>query len=496
MNAMIGRPPNARLVEVLIQLHKAGRSGIVRLTRGPIKRQLALRGGRVALAESTAPDEHLARILVGRNLLDPKELKSIGALMKAGKTSDEAIAEAAALSPEQILEGAREQVVVILSSLLTWRSCETRLYAGEGLLPRRLNLEMPVPQILVLAARRAACQAFNDRSAAEMSGNIVAAPDQGLINLLPLDGAELFAYSRVLDSVAVKDVLPILPTAGTKPAELLYRLWLLGLLRSDVPGEADQPAAAAVSAHEQLEAQLEDMLARFEVADYYEILSVPADASEEQIHAAYHERARQYHPDRFEARHYGEALRTKAERLFTYITGAYSTLSSPAARQGYDETRAAKGRGVEAVLQNRAGGDAEMEKMAEALFRAGCVSLSGGEHEKAVRHLKECVWLRPETAKYRHYLGVAQAGIPRFRKEAEQHLLKALELDSLRLESRLELGKLYLKVDLPKRAEAQFLEVLRWDPGNPTATKLLAEAGGGSSSRGSRPGRSGTLFVR
>jgi predicted Zn-dependent protease len=60
-------------------------------------------------------------------------------------------------------------------------------------------------------------------------------------------------------------------------------------------------------------------------------------------------------------------------------------------------------------------------------------------------------------------------------KEAEQHLLRALQLDPMRVEGRLELGKLYLKVNLPKRAEAQLCQVLHWDPDNRTARRLLDE---------------------
>jgi len=63
--------------------------------------------------------------------------------------------------------------------------------------------------------------------------------------------------------------------------------------------------------------------------------------------------------------------------------------------------------------------------------------------------LKECVWLRPGVARYHHYLGVAQSEVPRFRKEAEQHLLRSLELDKTGVESRLALGKLYLYPSAP-----------------------------------------------
>jgi curved DNA-binding protein CbpA len=280
----------------------------------------------------------------------------------------------------------------------------------------------------------------------------------------------------------------MLPAGKPKPIEILHRLLLLGVLKVERVPEAGQQKAASSRILEELETQINDLLARFEVANYYEILSVPADASEDQIHTAYHDLARQYHPDRFESREHGASLRSKAEQLFTHITGAYKTLSSSAARANYDEQRKTRESQVEAAVQGRATADVETEKMAETLFRAGCASLTSKDFEKAAQHLKESVFLRPDVAKYQLYLGVAQAAIPRFMKEAEQHLLRALQLDPMRVEGHIELGKLYLKVNLPKRAETQFLEVLRWDPENRTARRLLDEVSKGQTREGG-PGR-------
>jgi len=63
------------------------------------------------------------------------------------------------------------------------------------------------------------------------------------------------------------------------------------------------------------------------------------------------------------------------------------------------------------------------------------------------------------------------------RKEAEQHLLKSIELDGMQAEPYLALGKLYISVNLPRRAETQLQEALRWDPENSEAQKLLHELG-------------------
>jgi predicted Zn-dependent protease len=128
---------------------------------------------------------------------------------------------------------------------------------------------------------------------------------------------------------------------------------------------------------------------------------------------------------------------------------------------------------VEATLQGRAAVDAEKEKMAETLFRAGRTSLMNREFDKAVSQLRECVWLSPDSARFHRFLGTAQAEISVLRKEAEQNLLKAIALENMNPDNYLELGKLYLKVNLPKRAEAQFHEALRWDSENPEALRML-----------------------
>jgi curved DNA-binding protein CbpA len=248
---------------------------------------------------------------------------------------------------------------------------------------------------------------------------------------------------------------------------LIQRLLILGLidLQTALPGEDAEKAAQSL--------EVDDLLVRFETASLYEVLSLAPDAAEGEIKTAYHELARKYHPDRFQSSEHSPELRARAEKLFTYVNQAYSTLSDALTRAEYDAGRARKDNQLDSALQARSSTDTDQEKMVDGLYRAGRIALAKGDFERAVTHLKECVWLRSDIAKYHHYLGVAQSGIPKLRKEAERHLLRALELDSTSLDSFMELGKLYLKVELPKRAAIQFQQALRWDPSNAEALRLL-----------------------
>ena len=65
------------------------------------------------------------------------------------------------------------------------------------------------------------------------------------------------------------------------------------------------------------------------MTDYYELLGVPRDATQEEIKRAYRRLARQHHPDV----NSGDAA---AEERFKEVTKAYSVLSDPDKRQRYD----------------------------------------------------------------------------------------------------------------------------------------------------------------
>jgi DnaJ-class molecular chaperone len=68
--------------------------------------------------------------------------------------------------------------------------------------------------------------------------------------------------------------------------------------------------------------------------DYYQILGVKADASEDDIKRAFRKLAREHHPDR----HQG-ADKAQAEARFKEVSSAYDVLSDPQKRQQYDQMR-------------------------------------------------------------------------------------------------------------------------------------------------------------
>jgi curved DNA-binding protein CbpA len=459
------------LLEALLDLHKNSRSGVLRIERKLEKKQLVLSKGLLAFAESNMPEEHLVRIMVKLGILPKDKVSEIASLMKTGKTSEEAIFALSGLEAQDLEKARHEQAVAILASLLSWDGCTLHFYQGEDLVRYQTNLSFSLLQLLVLSARRAAANHLIPAPPGFLQETYCIAKDFAAKALdFPLNNLESYVLSQLTEPIRVNDLLSIIPHSDAKPEELLLSLSALGLIERYSP-----PDSAAAPEPNPLVQSIEDMQARFENASLYEILSIPANAGPEDIQAAYHGLARQYHPDRFQSQEFSSEIRSKVQQVFTFINEAYITLKHPASRAVYDENRLSKESKVETELKTRSTGRSEDDKTAEALFNDGRALLANGDFEKAIERLNGCVFLRPEKAIYHHYLGVAQAGMPKLRKSAEQHLLKALELDSTSVSSRLELAKIYTEVGLRRKAELHLQQILHWDPENQEALNLIAE---------------------
>jgi len=68
--------------------------------------------------------------------------------------------------------------------------------------------------------------------------------------------------------------------------------------------------------------------------DYYKILGVQRDCTEEDVKKAYRKAALKWHPDRHSSK--GEAERAQAERMFKDVAEAYEVLTDPQKKRRYD----------------------------------------------------------------------------------------------------------------------------------------------------------------
>jgi curved DNA-binding protein CbpA len=212
-----------------------------------------------------------------------------------------------------------------------------------------------------------------------------------------------------------------------------------------------------------------EMLRRFRdihALDLYQVLDVMPVATTDVVRRSYYALARRLHPDTF----HREDLKSKAEKVFARITEAYSTLSHPASREKYDEERQARSSHAEDK-------SADAASVARMNYRHGREHFEHGRLSEALSFLQNACQQDPTRGEYFEYLGMAQTKNPRLRKQAEENLLKAIELAPTSAGAYAILGQLYERAGAMDRARAMYRKALEWDPANETALAGLESEG-------------------
>jgi len=212
-----------------------------------------------------------------------------------------------------------------------------------------------------------------------------------------------------------------------------------------------------------------EMLQRFEnlhSLDLYEVLGVSATATPDDIRRAYYALARRFHPDIFRR----EDLKSKAEKVFARVTESYATLGHPTPRARYDEERQAR-------LGHDQAGRTDTASLARMNFRHGRDHYEHGRLSEALSFLQNACQQDPGKAEYFEYLGLTQARNPRLRKQAEESLLRAIQIAPTSGRAQAHLGQVYERAGQEDKARAMYRKALQWDPTNEVALKGLEPEG-------------------
>ncbi len=193
----------------------------------------------------------------------------------------------------------------------------------------------------------------------------------------------------------------------------------------------------------------------------YELLEVDEGSDVETIKKNYYRLAKEFHPDRY----FGSddlRIKDKLSSIFDAITRAYIMLKE--GKKDY----IAPGKVREDEISNA--------QKAEEQFKRGVEEFKKGNFWGAVDFLKWAIKFNPKRVKYRSYLSLSFTKIPNRLKDAEEALLEAIKLEPYNAEHYVNLGMIYVKAGMKRRAQHQFEKALKFDPGNIKAKNGLKQA--------------------
>ena len=196
------------------------------------------------------------------------------------------------------------------------------------------------------------------------------------------------------------------------------------------------------------------------MADYYEILGIPRNASSADVRKAYALKAREQHPDRFS----DPVQKKEAEARFTEITAAFNALRDDRSRSEYD-----------ASLQRP--NQATPEAIAQNAYERGLDRLEHRAFHEAVELLRTAAQMMPGEARYHAALALALAKNPNWVREGIQQLEQAIQLQPTRALYYAQLAELLLGQGLSLRARRAAESALRLDPSEATALRVMQATG-------------------
>jgi curved DNA-binding protein CbpA len=532
--------------DLIREIAQKNSSGLLRLSRGKAIKAIFFESGAPTFAISNLSNEQLDDILLKEGLVNLEQIQR--AKERAGKTQrlGPALVEMGVLEDPQMRKHVSDLVMRIIVSVFEWTqgdyNFDERIRAAH-----EVTLNLGAADVLLQGARHAAdfqqvadALVPQDSVVLKSRTNDLRA-DTG--RLIPL---ESYILSRIDSPTAVNEVGALSGLGDADAHRAVCALVAAGFLKVLDRDKEDTEDAATREADESLERVREDVIRKLHfsnTADFYDVLSVTRHATTAEIKAAYYHLAKKYHPDRYHQRDSGD-LRNKLEALFALVTQAYDTLSQPAERAGYDERiRKASGTNPHAMPRttplaapepavkeqrasegersggngfnpsNEQSGDSDSlppisvessaaeatdgkvvqggpqlppAQMAEVYYQQGRARFERKEYHAAVHLLREAIKLDPSRAPYHYHLGIALIRNPRTRRDAEQHLSRAAELEPYNAQIRVKLGLLYKEAGLSKRAEHYFREALQMDPENRVAKREIgseaarSKAAGGS----------------
>jgi curved DNA-binding protein CbpA len=442
----------------------AGASGVLQATRGKLKRVFCLEKGWLVYGASNLIEEQLEEYLVRQSMLSPRERAEASARAAESKSSVIADLIQRQVLTDEILRVSMEGLIgTLLTSCLEWPDGTYRFAAGRPDVSGKITVRLSPVQRILQHARRypASIDAVRARLGPPDIRPVCTKDGAKMLESITSDGASRFLLEGSDGSRTLGELLGECPAPEEETLRSLYGLFLVGALDETAAQRKKDSAADAPLTEEECVA----LLGRAAGADHYGVLGLDRRATRVLIRDAYYSLARRYHPDRFRSGELSGFL-GQMEKYFTQVTEAYNTLYNSDLRSDYDQQIAEAAPGAEDV--------AGTAHLARQNFLRAKELIERRRFAEAATYLENAIKQDDSEAEYHLELGVLLSGNPRRRADAEEHLLRAAELDPSVAQAYLALGHLYRKAARDADAARLFREVLRWEPGNAEAKAELS----------------------
>jgi tetratricopeptide (TPR) repeat protein len=442
-------------------------TGLLTFKRASVQKQLFFQDGDLVNAKTSVPEERLGEILFKLGKISDDAHSQLERYLEPHQAIGKTLTQKGLTSQRNVDDGLTYQMKEIALSLFPHFDADIAFQQKPSLARESFSRRINVPYLIEDGIRRMKLHPDIQRNLAKKTP---IPKDRTFHHLLTQEEKEMLdKITGEAASDALWRSLKYNPEFFWKSLYLFYCLNLIDFKeRKEVVEERQpEPQPSSPEADEQLE-EILTFKEKLPTMNYYQILSVAKTASDEDIKKAYFLLARKYHPDRF-SRSLPRETRVMIEEIFDQITKAYRILTSRDERKGYDAN-------ISAAPERS---PKDPTKLAETKFRQAKTLFSREMFEEALILLEEAIRLRKNKGDYYLLLAMTEARIPAFRRKAEEHFLKAQEMEPWNPEAYVGLGVLYKQEGMTTKATKQFEKALEYDGDHEIARRELGGLGKG-----------------
>jgi curved DNA-binding protein CbpA len=191
--------------------------------------------------------------------------------------------------------------------------------------------------------------------------------------------------------------------------------------------------------------------------DFYSVLGLPRNATEEQIRQRFREQARLRHPDRFRG-----AEKEAAERDFQEITQAFNVLSDPDRRRQHDNELSRPS-------------ESDPRQMCRAYLQRGIKAYKEKNFLEAADNFDRATKADPNSGQAWQHLAMACAQQANWLPRAVAAIERACELEPMNPAYLKQAGRIFALSGNADRAILFYRRALQWGEDDPAVQRALDE---------------------
>jgi curved DNA-binding protein CbpA len=471
---LAGNIEETGLLRILIHLNRHRKSGTLVVKTPVFTKKVFLVKGDAVFASSTYEDDRLGEMLLKAGKITMEQYdKSVELLIKTGKRQGAILVELGFLTPKDLFWGVKYQVKEIIYSLFLLETAGFEFIEGDIPSNEVITLKMSIGNLIYEGIKRVDnwTRIRNEMPATDVVLKLSSDPAT-IYQDVELSQQDRKMLSLVDGRKTIKEIIDNAWMGSFEALKTLYVLHSIGVLEvKEKAPEAEktlepqehidlEEILQPVSEDEDtLIRKVDEMYLKIDFKSPQELLDVDEDADEDTIKKHYHRLTREFHPDRYFSIA-DPSVKDKLNAVFDAINQAYAILS-----ESMKKARPA----VAPFAKKEESPPPKPD--AGKIFKHGIEEFKKGNFSNAVDLLSKTVDSDPHNAKYRSYLALALTKLPNRTRDAENALLEAIKLEPVCGDHYANLGLIYGKEGLTKKAREAFEKALRLDRGNIKAKK-------------------------